>query len=80
MVLDLNGVLVHRGGYIAGRERVVHLRAGCTAFLDWLSSRAVMSSWSNIADQNIHRVVDDVLQFTSLKREDVQVLINAIAL
>ena len=74
MVLDLNGVLVHRGGYIAGRERSVHLRPGCTAFLDWLSSRAVLSFWSSIADRNIRRVVDDVLQFTSLNREDVQVL------
>ena len=74
MVLDLNGVLVHRGGYIAGRERSVHLRPGCTTFLDWLSSRAVLSFWSNIADQNIRRVVDAVLQFTSLNREDVPVL------
>ena len=74
MVLDLNGVLVHRGGYIAGRERYVHLRPGCTAFLDWLSSRAVLSFWSNIADRNIRQVVDVVLQFTSLKRQDVQVL------
>ena len=74
MVLDLNGVLVHRGGYIAGRERSVHLRPGCTAFLDWLSSRAVLSFWSSIADRNIRRVVDAVLQFTSLKRQDVQVL------
>ena len=74
MVLDLNGVLVHWGGYIAGRERSVHLRPGCTAFLDWLSSRAVLSFWSSIADRNIHRVVDAVLQFTSLKRQDVQVL------
>ena len=74
MVLDLNGVLVHRGGYIAGRERFVHLRPGCTAFLDWLSSRAVLSFWSSIADRNVRRVVDAALQFTSLKREDVQVL------
>ena len=74
MVLDLNRVLVHRGGYIAGRERSVHLRPGCTAFLDWLSSRAVLSFWSSIADRNICRVVDVVLQFTSLKREDMQVL------
>ena len=74
MVLDLNGVLVHRGGYIAGRERSVHLRPSCTAFLDWLSSRAVLSFWSSIADRNIRRVVDVVFQFTSLNREDVQVL------
>ena len=74
MILDLNGILVHRGEYIAGKERSVHLRPGCTAFLDWLSSRAVLSFWSNITDRNIHRVVDTVLQFTSLKREDVQVL------
>ena len=74
MVLDLNGVLVHRGGYIAGRERSVHFRPGCTTFLDWLSSRAVLSFWSSIADRNIRRVVDAVLQFTSLKRQDVQVL------
>ena len=74
MVLDLNGVLVHRGGYIAGRERSVHLRLGCTAFLDWLSSRAILSFWSSIADRNIRRVVNAVLQFTSLKRQNVQVL------
>ena len=74
MVLDLNGVLVHRGGYIAGRERSVHLRPGCTAFLDWLCSRAVLSFWSSIADRNIRRVLDAVLQFTSLKRQDVHVL------
>ena len=74
MVLDLNGVLVHRGGYIAGREHSVHLRPGCTAFLDWLSSWTVLSFWSSIADRNIRRVVDVVLQFTSLNREDVQVL------
>ena len=74
MVLDLNGVLVHREGYIAGRERSIYLRPSCTAFLDWLSSRAVLSFWSSIADQNIRRVVDVVLQFTSLNREDVQVL------
>ena len=74
MVLDLNGVLVYQGGYIAGRERSVHLRPGCTAFLDWLSSRAVLSFWSNIADRNICQVVDAVLHFTSLKRQDVQVL------
>ena len=74
MVLDLNGVLVHRGGYIAGREHSVYLRPGCTAFLDWLSSRAVLSFWSSIADRNICRVVDAVLEFTSLKRQDVQVL------
>ena len=74
MVLDLNGVLVHRGGYIVGKERSVHLRPGCTAFLDWLSSRAVLSFWSSIADRNIRRVVDAVLQFTSLKGQDVQVL------
>ena len=74
MVLDLNGVLVYRGGYIAGRECSVHLRPGCTAFLDWLCSRAVLSFWSSIADRNIRRVVDAVLQFTSLKRQDVQVL------
>ena len=71
MVLDLNGVLVHRGGYIASRERSVHLRPSCTAFLDWLSSRVVLSFWSSITDRNIHRVVDAILQFTSLKREDV---------
>ena len=76
MVLDLNGVLVHRRGYIAGRERSVHLRPGCTAFPDSLSSRAVLSFWSSITDRNIRRVVDVVLQFTSLKREDVQVLIQ----
>ena len=74
MVLDLNGVLVHWGGYIVGRERSVHLRPGCIAFLDWLSSRAVLSIWSSIAGRNIRRVVDAVLQFTSLNREDVQVL------
>ena len=74
MVLDLNGVLVHRGGYIAGRERSVHLEHGCIAFLDWLSSRAVLSFWSSIAGRNIRRVVDVVLQFTSLNREDVRVL------
>ena len=74
MVLDLNGVLVHRGEYIAGRERSVHLRPGCTALLDWLSSWAVLSFWSSIANRNIRRVVDAVLQFTSLKRQDVQVL------
>ena len=74
MVLDLNGVLVHRGRYIVGRERSVHLKPGCTAFLDWLSSRVVLSFWSSIADRNIRRVVDAVLQFTSLNREDVQVL------
>ena len=74
MVLDLNGVLVHRGGYIAGRERSIHLRPGCTAFLDWLSSHAVLSFWSSIADRNICRVMDVVLQCTSLKRKDVQVL------
>ena len=74
MVLDLNGILVHRGGYIAGRERSLYLRPSCTAFLDWLSSRVVLSFWSSIADRNIRRVVDAVLQFTSLKREDVQVL------
>ena len=74
MVLDLNGVLVHRGGYIAGRERFVQLRSGCTAFLDWISSRAVLSFWSSIVDQNIRRVLNAVLQFTSLNREDVQIL------
>ena len=74
MVLDLNGVLVHWGGYIAGRERSVHLRPGYTTFLDWLSSRAVLSFWSSIADRNIRRVVDAILQFTSLNQEDVQVL------
>ena len=76
MVLDLNGVLIHRGVYVAGKERSIHLRPGCIAFLDWLSSRAVLSFWSSIADKNIHRVVDAVLQFISLKREDVQVLIQ----
>ena len=74
MVLDLNGVLIHRGVYVASRESSIHLRPGCIAFLDWLSSRAVLSFWSSITDRNIHRVVDAVLQFTSLKREDVQVL------
>ena len=74
VVLDLNGVLVHRGGYIVGRECSVHLRPSCTAFLDWLSSRAMLSFWSSIADRNIRRVVDAVLQFTSSNREDVQVL------
>ena len=74
MVLDLNGVLVHRGGYIAGRERSVHLKPSCIAFLDWLFSCAVLFFWSSIADQNIRRVVDAVLQFTSLKRQDVQIL------
>ena len=61
MVLDLNGVLVLRRGYIAGKERSVHLRPGCTAFLDWLSSRVVLSFWSSIADRNIRRVVDAIL-------------------
>ena len=74
MVLDLNGVLIHRGVYVAGREHSVHLRPGCTAFLDWLSSRAVLSFWSSITDRSIHRVVDAVLQFTSLKQEVVEVL------
>ena len=74
MVLDLNGVLVHQGGYIAGRECSVYLRLGCTAFLDWLSSRAVLSFWSSITDRNICQVVDTIFQFTSLNREDVQVL------
>ena len=74
MVLDLNGVLVHRWVYVAGGERSVHLRPGCTAFLDWLSSQAVLSFWSSITDRNIHRVVDAVLHFTSLEQEDVQVL------
>ena len=71
MVLDLNGVLVHREGYIAGREHSVHLRPGCTEFLDWLSSRAMLSFWSSIVDRNIRQIVDVVLQFTSLNREDV---------
>ena len=71
MVLDLNGVLIHRGVYIAGRERSIQLRPYCTAFLDWLFSRAVLSFWSSIADRNILQVVDVVLQFTSLKQEDV---------
>ena len=34
----------------------------------------MLSFWSSIADRNIHRVVDIVLQFTSLKRDDAQVL------
>ena len=68
------GFLFIGGGYIAGRERSVHLRPGCTAFLDWLSSRAVLSFWSSITDRNIRRIVDAVLQFISLNREDVQVL------
>ena len=74
MVLNLNGVLIHRGVYVAGRERSVQLRLGCATFLDWLSSRAVLFFWNSIANRNIHQVVDAILQFTSLKREDVQVL------
>ena len=34
----------------------------------------MLSFWSSIADRNIHRVVDVVLHFTSLKQKDVQVL------
>ena len=34
----------------------------------------MLTFWSSIANQNIHRVVDDVLQFTSLKRENVEIL------
>jgi hypothetical protein len=74
VVLDLNGVLIYRGVYVAGRERSVKLRPGCSAFLDWLSSQALVSFWTSIADKNISRVVDVVLQGTSLKREGVQVL------
>ena len=34
----------------------------------------MLSFWSSITDRNIRRVVDAVLQFTSLNQEDVQVL------
>ena len=71
MVLDLNWVLIYQGVYVAGRERSVKLRPGCSAFLDWLSSQAMVSSWSSITDKNIYRVVDAVLKGTSLKREGV---------
>lgn len=74
MVLDLNGVLIFRGVYVAGRERSVKLRPGCSAFLDWLSSKALVSFWSSIADKNIHRVIDAVLEGTSLKRDHVPLL------
>ena len=74
MVLDLNGVLIFRGVYVADRERSVKKRPGCSAFLDWLSSQAVVSFWSSIAEQNINRVLDAVLEGTSLKRDHVPVL------
>ena len=57
-----------------GKKRFVQLRLGCAAFLDWFSSQAVLSFWNSIADRNILRVVDVVLQDTSLKQKDVQVL------
>ena len=34
----------------------------------------MLSFWSSIADKNILRILDAVLQFTSLKQKDVQVL------
>ena len=42
--------------------------------MDWLSSQAVLSIWSSIADRNIHQVVDAILHSTSLKQKNVQVL------
>ena len=74
MVLDLNGVLINHGVYVVDRERSRKLKPGCATFLDWLSSQVVMSFWNSIADRNILRVVDAILQGTSLKRKDVQVL------
>lgn len=74
MVLDLNGVLIFRGVYVAGRERSVKVRPGCSAFIDWLSSQALVSFWSSIAEHNIYPMVDAVLEGTILKRDHVVVL------
>ena len=74
MVLDLNGVLIYCGVYVAGKERSIKLRPSYSTFLDWLSSLAMVSFWNNIMDKNIYRVIDVVLEDTSLKQEGVQVL------
>ena len=60
--------------YVAVREHSVELRPGCVAFQNWLSSQGVLFFWSSITDKNILRVVDVVLQGTSLKQKDVHVL------
>jgi hypothetical protein len=74
VVLDLNGVLVHRGNFVKGKQRPIMIRPGCQEFLNWLSNHAMVAFWTSIAARNIPQTLPVVLQGTSFKLPDVQVL------
>jgi hypothetical protein len=74
VVLDLNGILVHRGPFVSGLSRTIKVRPGCKEFLEWLKTVADISFWSSVNERNMGEVLGVVLQGTSIKRSDVLVL------
>ncbi|KAG0572658.1 hypothetical protein KC19_VG114400 [Ceratodon purpureus] len=74
VVLDLNGVLVHRRNFVKGKKRPIMIRPSCHEFLNWLHNQAMVAFWTSIAPRNIPQNLHVVLQGTSLQLPDVQVL------
>ena len=70
IVLDLNGVLVHR----SRNGRVIDRRPYSTNFLEWVYKRANLVFWSSITIRNVISTADYLLFPTSFKAKDVTIL------
>jgi hypothetical protein len=67
IVIDLNGVLVHRGVIEKGKPRDVIVRPGSMDLLNWVGARATLSFWSSVLEKNLSPIID------CLRREGAQI-------
>lgn len=73
VVLDLNGVLVHKSFDDLNR-RVVKKRPHSTNFVDWVYRSANLVFWSGMTKRNVISTLDNLLASASFKAKDVTLL------
>lgn len=69
VVLDLNGVLVHR--VFHRNNPTVQRRPGLKEFLNWLFERARVIFWSSAAERNMRPLLRTILSCTSVSYGEV---------
>ena len=75
IVLDLNGVLLHRT-FVHNRPDVQRC-PGVPCFLNWLRRKANVAFWSSVTPKNLVRLLDIVLEGSSFSARDVVTLSQA---
>ena len=73
MVLDLNGLLVHRS-FNELNNRVLTIRPDAVRFVDWLHRNVTLSFWSTMNSRNVTAFLNQFLSSASFKAKDVTVL------